>query len=223
MDASDLARLRADNWFGGLAQGRREALVAHAQIVHLRDGARVYRLGDPPNGLHAVLEGRISLVSYPAPGTEMVSMVVKRGRWFGELSVLDGLERPHDAIATGPARLLRVPTTAISAIAQAEPLFWRELAQLLCMRQRRSLRETIRTRAHGGTERLAALLLADAARDEDGRVRTTQEDIAHMLGLSRPYVNRLLQTLSRRGLISCAYGTITVRDRQGLREVFELS
>lgn len=216
-----MALLCRDSWFGALTSARQEALVAKARVVRARSGRRVYRLGDAPDGLHAVLDGRVRLVSYPAPGAEMVSMVVKPGRWFGELSVLDGQSRPHDAIASCASRLLHVPMNAVTALAEADPLLWRDLARLACLHQRMAMKETTRTRALAGVTRLAALLLADASRDEQGIVRTTQEDMAQLLGLSRQYVNRLLSRLTAKELISVGYGTVAVRDRPRLRALVD--
>ena len=211
-DWSDL--LAGDSWFGALPAEQRAALVARGQKHALAGGAHVYRIGDPPNGLHAVLDGRVRLVSYPAGGQELVNMIVKPGRWFGELSVIDGRERPHDAVAAGAAQILTVPMAAIAALADAMPGLWRSLALLTCVHHRLGMREAARVRAVPALARLA-LFLAGGGKT-DGRLRTTQDELARIVGVSRQHVNRLLRLLAARDLIAVGYGGIAIRNRAGL-------
>ncbi|MBV9842737.1 MAG: Crp/Fnr family transcriptional regulator [Sphingomonadaceae bacterium] len=217
MDRLDLLRLERDSWFGALPGERRAALLARLRTRDTDHGTRIYRLGDRPNGLHVVLDGRVQLVSYSADGGEMVGMIVKPGRWFGELSVLDGKPRPHDAIAVGTTRLGHLPIAEIAALAERAPLFWRELALLTCAHQRLSIRDTARTRSQPAIVRLA-ILLAGNASPADPIVRITQDELARTVGISRQHANRLLAQLGERGLVRRVYGAIEIADPQGLRD-----
>ena len=215
--ASDLADiLAADSWFGGLLAEQRHGLQARARAHDLRDGVHIYRIGDPPNGLHVVVEGQVRLVSYPAAGQELVNMIVKPGRWFGELSVIDGKERPHDAIAAGAVRLLTVPMAAIAELTAAMPDMWRGLALLNCAHHRLGMREAGRVRALPALARLAVFLAGGAGSAPDRPLRATQDDLARIVGVSRQHMNGLLRLLADRGLISTGYGGVTIGDRAGL-------
>ena len=207
--------LAADSWFGALPAPQREGLLEQAQIHALGDGTHVYRIGDPPNGLHAVVAGQVRLVSYPVAGQELVNMIVKPGRWFGELSVIDGRERPHDAIAAGPAQILTLSMAAIARLTAAMPDLWRGLALLNCAHHRLGMRESARVRALPALARLA-LFLAGAGGAGGGRLRATQDDLARIVGISRQHVNGLLRSLAENGLIAAGYGEISVRDSAGL-------
>lgn len=57
----DIDTLAADPWFATMVAERREALLREARVELLAAGARIYGLGDPPNGLWAVLEGQVRL------------------------------------------------------------------------------------------------------------------------------------------------------------------
>ncbi|HMO75637.1 MAG TPA: Crp/Fnr family transcriptional regulator [Sphingopyxis sp.] len=211
-DLTDI--LGGDSWFAALPEQQRMALVERGQIHALADGGHVYRIGDAPNGLHAVVDGRVRLVSYPAVGQELVNMIVKPGRWFGELSVIDGRERPHDAIAAGTALILTVPMAAVAALTAAMPDLWRGLALLNCIHHRLGMREAARVRGAPALARLA-LFLAGGGK-ADGRLRVTQDELARIVGVSRQHMNGLLHSLADRKLIGLGYGGITIRNRAGL-------
>jgi CRP/FNR family transcriptional regulator, cyclic AMP receptor protein len=217
MAPHDIATLAQDRWFGALPPERQAAIRAHLRIRSVAQGTRLYRLGDPPDGLHVVIDGQVQLVNYPAAGTEMVMMIVRPGRWFGELSVLDGGPRPHDAVIAEPSRVAHVPMRAIGTLAQAAPSWWRELALLTCMHQRMGLRNAAQTRAQPALVRLARLLAGPG----DPTVCITQDALARTIGVSRQHINRMLADLADRGLLHPAYRAIAIIDRDGLRRLAE--
>ena len=63
---------------------------------------------------------------------------------------------------------------------------------------------------------IARVLLVEEA---DGRVALTQLAIAELLGVERTSVNRVLGTLSKRGILDLSYGSVTIRDRRALIRV----
>jgi CRP-like cAMP-binding protein len=213
--------LPPDPWFSTLPAARREALLARARASTASAGARVYGLGDPPDGLWAVAEGEVRLVAYPAVGMESVAMILGPGAWFGELSVIDGGPRPHDAVVVKPARLLHVGLAAVEQVAQAHPLLYRDLGVLICSRQRSALNFMAHSIAQPIGVRLARTL-AGAARSSGGaELHVRQEDLAAMIGVSRQTINKELKALERAGMVELAYGRIVVRDAQRLRTVGE--
>lgn len=217
MEARHIALLESESWFGALSVERRRRLLRHAGVQTLPSGSYLYRLGDAPNGLYALLDGELRMVSYSSAGQEMVAMVVRPGLWFGELSVIDGGPRPHDAIAATETRIARLSMEAIALLTNAEPDLWRDLARLGCEHQRWAMRHNERVRTQPAVVRLAGFLLSKAVVSLDGRVPHTQETLAEILGVSRQRVNALLKELDRRGLAQSAYGCVIVRDISGLR------
>lgn len=208
--------LAADSWFSALAVEQRKALVGNAKNHTVSDGGYIYRIGDAPNGLHVVMAGQVRLISYPAAGQEAVNMIVKPGRWFGELSMIDGKERPHDAIAHGPTRIASVPISAIEQIGAEMPGFWRGLALLHCAHHRLGMRAAAQVQGLPAIARLAAFL----SRSPDGsNIRMTQDALAQLVGISRQRLNMLLHHLVRQGLVGTGYGSITVSHSQGLADL----
>ncbi|HEX9278155.1 MAG TPA: Crp/Fnr family transcriptional regulator [Casimicrobiaceae bacterium] len=65
-------------------------------------------------------------------------------------------------------------------------------------------------------QRLARWLLMAHDRIGDDVLLLTHEFLSLMLGVRRPGVTDALSALQKRGLITCARGGITVKDRRGL-------
>ncbi|MEG8033225.1 Crp/Fnr family transcriptional regulator [Sphingomonas aurantiaca] len=158
MLAADHALLDADPWFGAVPAERRALLLAQASIRSVAAGTRLYGVGDPPDGLWAVLDGQVRLIGYPAVGAELVVLMMGPGTWFGELSTLDAGPRPHDAIAFGAARVLHIGIEAFRRLAGATPELWWDIALLACAHQRASLAFMMNTLAQPIPVRLARTL-----------------------------------------------------------------
>lgn len=217
MEQNDVTLLESDSWFGALTVDRRRQILQHLSFHTLARGAYVYRLGDAPNGLHVLLDGEVRMVSYSSSGLEMVAMVVRPGMWFGELSVVDGRPRPHNAIVTTSARVARLPMAAVTALTNADPRLWRDIALLGCAHQRWAMRHSERVRTQAAIVRLAGFLLGKATQVRDSTVRMTQEELAEIVGVSRQRANKLLRELAQLNLVQPAYGGVTVHDIGALR------
>lgn len=217
MEAHEIAMLEREDWFGRLAPARRRQMLERATVQIVERGAHVYRQGDPPNGLFALLGGELRIVSYSSAGLEMVVMVVRPGLWFGELSIIDGKPRPHDVIATVRSRLARLSMPAIAVLTSAEPDLWRDIARLGCEHQRLNMRHSERVRTQPAIVRLAGFLLGKAESTPDTVVPMTQEGLAEVVGVSRQRINALLRELAGQGLTRSVYGGVEVPDPGALR------
>jgi|KBSSwiStaDraftv2_1062776.scaffolds.fasta_scaffold04603_2 CRP/FNR family transcriptional regulator, cyclic AMP receptor protein len=219
MQARDTALLEADPWFAALDAKRRARLAGRLRVRTFDKLQQIYRLGDPPDGLWVLLEGEVRLISYSATGGEVLGLILRPGRWFGELSVLDGGPRPHDAIALRPSRVAVASLAAIGELARDDPEFWRSLAVLSCHHHRRTLARIERNRFQTSKARLAALLSAtvDEEKPEDP-IRISQAELANTVGVSRQRLNRLLAELRAEQILRTAYGAIVVTDRKRLRD-----
>ena len=222
MHAGDRTCLESDEWFASLRSSRREDILTHARSSTLPPGALIYGMSDPPNGLWAVLEGQVQLKGYPTPGLEFLAMTVGPGRWFGELSVLDGGPRPHDATVSVSSRLLHLPVAAVHALGETSPDFYLDLARLACRHQRLALDFIAQTVGLSPEVRLARLLDSRTAEVGD-RLSIRQEDLAVMLSVSRQTLNRHLRMLVRAGIIRASYREIEVLDRHRLQLIADPS
>ena len=219
MSPIDHALLETDSWFGAVPAARRAVLLAEASVRSVAGGTQLYGVGDPPDGLWAVLDGQVRLIGYPAVGAELVVLMMGPGTWFGELSTLDAGPRPHDAIAFGPARVLHIGIEAFRRLAGDTPELWWDIALLACAHQRASLAFMMNTLSQPIPVRLARTLAGLARTAGGDRVALRQEDIAAMIGISRQTLNKALKAMEREGVIAVEYARIRVVDAEGLRRL----
>jgi CRP-like cAMP-binding protein len=214
MDPTLLAAFRDDAWFGQIAPERQAKLLAAGRIRLLRNRQRVYRLGDPPNGLYGVISGEVRLIGYPVAGRELLLRRLEPGCWFGELSTVDGGPRPQDAVSFGASKVLHVASRAFEQNSRDDPEIFRDVARLLGLRQRTAVHYAGMILSLPAKMRLANLLLAALDANEEARsertVSLTQNEVAAALGVSRQTANKLLKSLEQKGALSLGYGRITL-------------
>lgn len=205
-------------------------LAEAARRVSPPDGAPLFALGDPPDAVYAVLDGRGRVrVGVPDSAAKRLMVEVFRtGDIFGEIGVLDGAPRSADATVIGEVRLARIPAAAFLETAETEPALGLALARMLSARLRRTF-GLLQDATFAPLEvRLARqvlyLLKADSVRTERGvrlAARFRQGDLADLLGATTRSIISILNAW--RGANLVAYDTekafLFVLDEPGLAAV----
>jgi CRP/FNR family cyclic AMP-dependent transcriptional regulator len=216
------AALATDPWFAGCPAALQQALIERGRLLHLAPGERLFGRGEAADGLCCVIAGALRVGGLQADGGESLLAYVEPYQWFGEISMLDGQPRTHDALADGDTIVLLVAQAALHAWLDEHPAHWRDLGRLACAKLRVvfSVLEDI---AHLPLERRLAKrlwLLAHAygARTGEARrhIRLPQEQLALMLGVSRQSMNKALRSLETQGVVVLRYGTIELADLPAL-------
>jgi CRP-like cAMP-binding protein len=215
--------LRSGRWFRALPERLQDQLVAGGLVRAYPADARIFSRGDPPSGLYAVLAGGVRVTGSADGAKEALLTLVEPPAWFGEIAVFDGLDRTHDAIAEGATTVLQVPEAALAAILAAEPLYWRDLAQLMTHKLRLMFTIVEEAAVLPVAVRLARRLLSMAEgygewHDRKSRVvLVKQEQLAAMLATSRQTANQVLKRLEAKGIVRLTYGGIEICDEARLR------
>ncbi|MGY2166121.1 Crp/Fnr family transcriptional regulator [Pseudomonas tolaasii] len=218
------SRLATGHWFSHLPEPFQHSLLTQARLRQLAAGQYLFKRGDPPCGLYAVLDGTLRISAVNEQGKEAILSLVELPYWFGEICLFDGLPRTHDACAVGPCTLLQVPQQALLKILDEAPQYWRNLALLMSQKLRLSFIGLEQLSLMPAPVRLAhrLLMIVEGYGDiEHARrvLQLPQEDLAAMLSLSRQTTNALLKDLQAQGVVRLGYGEIEVLDVQRLREV----
>ena len=110
--------LHANPWFAALPAPERQALLAEAEVLRLPSGAMLFHQGDAAlaagGGFYALVQGLIKVSTVRQDGREAILAVLEPGNWFGEISLLDGSPRTHDATALTAIDVLVVPPAAFT-------------------------------------------------------------------------------------------------------------
>lgn len=224
MDAGQWhTRLATGHWFSHLPVAFQNSLLAQARLRQLTAGQYLFKRGDPPCGLYAVLDGSLRVSAVNEHGKEALLSLVESPFWFGEICLFDGLPRTHDACAVGSCILLQVPQQALLNILDETPQYWRDLALLMSQKLRLSFIGLEQLSLMPASARLAhrLLMMVEGYGDIEQSKRVLQlpqEDLAAMLSLSRQTTNSVLKALEQQGIVGLSYGAIEVLDLQGLRQ-----
>lgn len=215
-------QLAQGHWFAGLPGDLQQALLAMAQPQQLAAGQRLFRRGDKPCGLYAVLEGAVRVGAVSENGKEALLALVEPPYWFGEIALFDGLPRTHDAFAESASRLLLLPQAELLALLARQPRYWRDFALLMSHKLRLTFITLEEMSLLPAAPRLARRLLRMAENYGEGEPRRVlhlaQEQLALMLALSRQTTNQILKELEGQGILRLTYGEIEILDLARLQQ-----
>jgi CRP/FNR family cyclic AMP-dependent transcriptional regulator len=219
--------LRADAWFRSCPAALQDALLAHARPRRLTAGEALYRQGDPPQqALYCVLEGAVCVGSVTAAGAASLVVYLEPFHWFGDVSLIDGLERQQDALAEGPTTVLCVARDPFIGWLDRHSAHWRDIARLSAYKLRvayqviadpGALHQRLARRlwwmAHGFGSRLS---------QPTPVLKVSQGLLAQMMGSSRQSINAALRELEAHGFIAQRYRAIELLDLAALMHHAEL-
>lgn len=216
--------LGATTLFGELDRASLEGVARGGALRHYKRDQYLWVQGDPGDHLVVVVSGRVKVVVTSESGDELVLVTLGPAESLGELAVLDALPRSASAVAAEPATVLRIPRGQLHELMRSNPAVMSALMTSVGALVRRLTEQASDLVFLDLTGRVAKLLIqlvddSDPARSGPATLDLglTQTDLAHMVGASRPALNRVLQALSSRGWISIEGRRIVVRDRAGLR------
>lgn len=216
------SRLMSGQWFSHLPSLLQDSLLAMARVRRLSPGQRLFKRGDPPCGLYAVLEGAVRVGAVNEQGKEALLSVIEPPHWFGEICLFDGQPRTHDAFGVGHSILLHIPQAALLALLGEQPLYWRQLALLMSHKLRLTFINLEQLTLLPAPARVAhrLLMIADGYGElEPARrvLQLPQEQLALLLSLSRQTTNQILKDLESQGILKLGYGEIEILDTERLR------
>jgi CRP/FNR family cyclic AMP-dependent transcriptional regulator len=145
------------------------------------------------------------------------------------VALLDGtLRRAHSATALEDCELAAVSAEGFQALMR-DAQFASAIARLVGGRLRMAYEalagralQSIRERV---ARRLVLLAHGDITQAASGRLQisTSQDNLAMMLGVSRPTMSKELQSLAREGAISLRYGRIEILNMERLRDAGQVA
>jgi CRP-like cAMP-binding protein len=207
IDAQSLARIPL------LRDVAPEALDQLARCVRRRSyhrGEVIFHQGDPGDTMHLVRGGRVKVVIPSETGDEAVLAILGPGECFGELAIIDGGPRSASVVAMEQVDTLVLGRQDFLAFFRSNI----EAAERLVVNLARTIRRVNEDVADLAfldlPGRLAKKLLdlaeshgepTDGGKGIEISVPLTQEELAGMIGATRPSVNKVLGWYEDQGAI----------------------
>ena len=208
--------------FASLPPADRGMLEAALRRRTYRRGEVVFHRGDPGDTLHVVRRGRLKIVAPTESGAEGVLTVLGPGDLFGEITLLDGGPRSATVVALEEVEtatlsrrdfleLLRRSHATVEALLVAMAGTIRRLTDEVTDLMFRDLRDRL-------AKKLIELAEAHGSPLDDGALEIqaplTQEELAGLIGATRPRVNGLLGFFEDHGALVRRGRRIVVRTQE---------
>jgi CRP/FNR family transcriptional regulator, cyclic AMP receptor protein len=198
-----------------------------ARTLSLRHRDTIYRQGSDNRAVFCVLEGQVTLARVNPEGASLTTAALSVGDFFGD--GLDGSSQAEDtAKAKGAALVWRAPLVEFRTLLVTHPKLALEYISMLTQRQRRMQR-----RLEGFAFKRTEVRLAEAFRELSGgfatrcehgfgqHLRLTQQELADLVGASRPVVSTILNRLRDQGVLGYNREYVCVRRIEDIEMLIE--
>lgn len=188
-------------------------------------GQVLCKRGQPLEGFHLLLRGRVKLSLLSSEGDERVLDIVLPGRTFGESAAFLGRPCALHAEALMDSRLIFVDLKRVRSAIERWPEVAHLMLGLVAERSQHLISDLEACCLHSAAQRVAAMLLRDAQCDADEPDRANLElpaaktVVASSLNLSAETFSRELHGLARRGLIEVERRSISIPSLAQLRRL----
>lgn len=177
---------------------------------------------DESTDVYLVVEGSVRVIIYSPAGREITYRDIDAGEYFGELAAIDGLPRSATVVASTDSLIAVMPSKVFWEVLQTYPaaaaVSLRQLASLV----RRLTERVYEFSALAVKNRVLAELLRLAREHKSGpnvatiRPHPTHAELASRISTHREAVTRVLNELTRAGLIERRSGALVICDLERL-------
>jgi CRP/FNR family transcriptional regulator, cyclic AMP receptor protein len=204
----------------GLSPGVLAKRCPSAAVVALRHKTVLYSQGRHCRHLFCLCEGQVKLSRVDQEGNELTIGLLSAGELFGPwLADSQEGEAQETATTKGPLAVWRVPADEFHALLLATPWLSLRVIETLARRQRQ-LERRLACFAFQRTDRRLAETLRELSGGFDRRcehgfgqhLRITQQELADLVGATRPVVSTLLNRLRDQGVLGYSRDYLCVRN-----------
>ncbi len=203
--------LLTKGWLAGQPPAIRDEVMERGLVQSFAAREAVYRFGDPPGGLYALIRGSLSVSLAPPNATPRFVQFGIVGVWAGEGSFMTGEPRRAEIRAISDSLLYHLPLDAMRQMAARNPEVIRCFARIT-IAHFDVLARVIDDLLISDARRRIASVLHRAVWLGPERVPITQADLGIMANASRKQVNAALAEFERASWVSRAYRAIEVLD-----------
>ncbi|KUE85101.1 hypothetical protein ASL20_30185 [Cupriavidus necator] len=215
-------------WFDGCGADALQAILDQATVKALKRGEMLVHRGEPICQLSVVLAGTLEVSTTSPAGKRHVVSYLEPGQLMNLIPFVDEGGAIHDFSAHEDALVLQIGKPLFDRLIATEPVLTHRLMRTLCLRARLtytrltdSLLLSLRQRCAQTLLHLVSPYGTAAAQGVAISLKLSQEELADMVGCSRPMVNRELKHLEMEGVIKMTYSHYVITDVSRLRSIVD--
>ena len=182
--------------------------------VRCSSGYLIYLQGTEATCFYYLKKGKVRSFIQSEDGAERALNVYGPGSLFGEASFFDELPRVSSAVALTSCEIVAIDRELVTEEIEKDPELALAMMKYLARTVRLLSTQLDQMAFRPAQWRVARYLLSLA--DGDDSLQCSQDDIADSVSVSRVTVSRILNDLSRRGLVELGYRRIQILNRPGL-------
>ncbi len=212
----------------GLSQPELQTLAARTVRKLFSADELLFSEGEPCNGLHIIVRGKVRIFKTSMSGREQVLAVNTPGESVAELPVFDGGPFPASAVATEETEIAYVSRRDFQAYCMDHPEVALKVLEVVGARLRRLVGiieelsfTTVRQRLIAVLVKLAQGEGKATARGVEIQLPASHQELANQLGTVRELISRNLMRLQAEGLLDVDARQIVVKDMKGLSALLE--
>ena len=216
-----LGLLTENDWLSRLPPLASQELQSIGKIRAFKKNQRIHSKGERTDALYGVLSGEITISTSTHLGDEIILTRILPGHWFGEISLLDGGLRTHDAYTICDAQLFVIPAKALLDLCSRIPDVYQALVLLLCEHCRMAFNAMDELLAFSPEQRLVRRLLQRANDTGSLEIEISQQEMGALVGISRQSTNKILKSWEKNGWIQRVYKGLVIVDKKGLEDTVQ--
>jgi CRP/FNR family cyclic AMP-dependent transcriptional regulator len=218
---ADVNILKLFAYFAGLALKEQEAVLSVCSRKKVARGDMVIREGEPVGPLSLVVSGAVKVFTTSVEGREQIINVVYPGGPVNDVAFFDHGPHPTSAQALSDAVICQINRSDMELVMQNNSQVARNVIEALAGRLRQMVLLVEDLSFKRVINRLARILLDNAAGGALPGRRLTQQEMAAMIGTAREVVSRSLRAMEEQGIIQMVQHRIVIRNREGMRQLAE--
>lgn len=177
--------------------------------------------------LFVIIKGKVKVSRSSSDGREVILTILSDSDFFGEMSILDGLNRSATVVALEDTELFIIQRKEFLDLLNKHPEITIALLSELTQRLRNAdmkIKALSLKDAEGKVATVILQLADDVGKIKQGTVEIErlplQQDLANMAGTSRETISRTLHSFAKKGMVELEGSKLKIIDYEKFRETF---
>lgn len=209
--------------FVGLSEAELQQIAQTTREYRVQKNEVIFQKGESPQGMHLVVMGQIKLAIPSPQGGEKVMHIATPGQSFGEAVTF--LDRPYplSAQAIQESIVLLIDKHSLLNAIDENPKLARKMLASLSVRLHELMVDIENCALRTSLQKVAGYLLHECGRSKDNsceiELGSSKQTLAAHLNLAPETLSRVLNQLSKNGIIEVHGRSIRILDQARLDEV----